>query len=151
MSHRPLKNVVQRFFYLPQSERFSVVFVILVACLALASLIADWVTHDTYYMFQRSGALLVLGGVELQYAKLTSTWKKQLDAEISKQPSVEQRISSGQGISMRDEAKSAERVRNLAVLLYELVAKKNAKDVWAVVCIIVGTIIWAYGDIPFRG
>ena len=143
------KERILRLAFLPQSERFSVSFAAFMVVLTGVGLYIDWIYKDGFYWFQRAGALLVLAGVELQYAKLTSLWKSELDNELAV-PSVQERIRSGQGISTLQEAAASERTRGLAIRLHRLVTEKSGKDVWAVVFIIVGTIVWAFGDLPFR-
>lgn len=144
-----MKAWILRIAYLPQSVRFSTFFASFMVALALVGLYLDWSLKDGYYWFQRAGALLVLAGVELQYAKLTSMWKEELGKELAV-PSVAQRIASGQGVSMLQEAKTAEATRGLTVRLHKLVTEKSLKDVLAVVFLIVGTIVWGFGDLPFR-
>lgn len=114
------------------------------------SLYVDWMYKNDFYWFQRAGALLVLTGIELQYAKLTSLWKNELEKELAAISLVHERIKSGQGISMLQEAASSEQTRGLAIRLHCLVTEKSSKDVWAVMFIITGTMIWAFGDLPFR-
>ena len=144
-----IKERVLRLAFLPQNERFSVSFAAFMVVLTGVGLFIDWTYKDGFYWFQRAGALLVLAGVELQYAKLTSLWKSELDKELAV-PSVQERLERGRGISMLQEAANSERTRGLAMRLHRLVTEKSGKDVWAVVFIIVGTIIWAFGDLPFR-
>ena len=144
-----MKAWIIRLAYIPQNERFSVFFASFMVLLAGIGLYLDWTLKDGFYWFQRTGALLVLAGVELQYAKLTSMWRSELDRELSV-PTVQERISSGQGVSMLQEAKNSEATRGLAIRLHRLVTEKSAKDVWAVAFVIGGTIIWGFGDLPFR-
>ncbi|MCZ8133522.1 MAG: hypothetical protein O9248_00605 [Rhodobacteraceae bacterium] len=149
MAGTRIKERILRLAFLPQSERFSALFASLMVVLTVVGLCIDWAYKDGFYWFQRAGALLVLAGVELQYAKLTSLWRSELDKELAV-PSVHERIKSGQGISMLQEAENSERTRGLALRLHRLVTEKSGKDVLAVVFIIAGTIIWAFGDLPFR-
>ncbi|WP_057972903.1 hypothetical protein [Lysobacter antibioticus] len=144
-----MKNLITRIAYIPQSERFSAFFAIFMVMLSLVGLWLDITLKDGFYWFQRTGALLVLAGVELQYAKLTSLWKNELGDELNA-PTVRERLSSGQGISMLQEAQAAEATRGLAVRLHRIVTDKSMKDVAAVISLIIGTIIWAFGDLPFR-
>lgn len=145
-----MKAWIMRLAYVPQSERFSVFFASLVVLLAVVGLYIDVTLEDGFFWFQRTGALLVLAGVELQYAKLTSMWKSELDGALSV-PTVQERIKTGQGVSMLDEAKTSEATRRLAIRLHRMVTEKSAKDVLAVAFVITGTIIWGFGDLPFRG
>ena len=144
-----MKEWIQRIAELPQNVLFSDLFAVFMVALSLGSLYLDWSLKDGYYWFQRSGALLVLAGVELQYAKLKSMWKDELGKELAI-PSVMQRIASGQGVSMLQEAETAEVTRGLTVRLHRLITEKSPKDVLAVVFLIVGTIVWGFGDLPFR-
>lgn len=140
---------ILRLAYVPQNEAFSVFFASFMVLLAVVGLVLDFSLEEDFYWFQRTGALLVLAGVELQYAKLTSMWKSELDSSLSV-PTVQERIDSGQGVSMLEEAKTSEATRKLAMLLHRMVTEKSAKDVWAVAFVIVGTIVWGFGDLPFR-
>ena len=144
-----MKAWILRIAYLPQSIRFSTFSASFMVVLAAGGLYLDWSLRDGYYWFQRAGALLVLAGVELQYAKLTNIWKEELGKELAV-PSVAQRIASGEGVSMLQEAKTADATRGLAVRLHRLVTEKGLQDVLAVVFLIVGTIVWGFGDLPFR-
>lgn len=132
-----------------KSRKFSLFFLATVFVLTLASLIGDFLLPEKHYWFQRSGALIVLAGVELQYAKLVDLWNRALEGEMTVEP-VESRIASGQGVSLLSTARESETTRKLAVRLHTLVTEKSPKDILAVACIIVGTIVWAYGDLPFK-
>lgn len=142
-------EIIAMFKELLKSRRFSLFFLVTVLVLAIASLVGDFLLQDTDYWFQRSGALIVLAGVELQYAKLVDLWNRALQAEMNLEP-VDSRIASGKGISLLGTAKESETTRNLAIRIHSLVTEKSPKDVLAVACIIIGTIIWAYGDLPFK-
>jgi hypothetical protein len=145
----PMKIRILGIVELPQCVRFSGFFALFMVALALGGLYLDWSLKDDFYWFQRSGALLVLAGVELQYAKLKSMWKEGLEEALAI-PSVAQRIASGQGVSLRQEAETADATRRLLVRLHMLVTEKSLKDVLAVVFLIVGTVVWGFGDLPFR-
>lgn len=150
MTASAIKERIVRLSLLLQSERFSFTFATLMVILAFVCVYVDLTYKNDLYWFQRAGALLVLAGVELQYAKLASLWRNELDEELAV-PSVQDRIKSGQGISMLQEATNSERTRGLAIRLHRLVTEKSGKeDVWAVVFIVAGTLIWAFGDLPFR-
>lgn len=131
------------------TERFSVVLTIIMLGLAAASLYADCSSPDDTYWFQRSRALIVLTGAALQYVKLVGLWNKALDREMSIEP-VESRIASGKGIDMLSMANQSVQTREFAIRIHETLTEKSVLDVLAVVSIVAGTIIWAYGDLPFK-
>lgn len=132
-----------------KNERFSVAFTSLMVLLSGVSLYVDFASPNDMYWFQRSGALIVLAGVNLQYAKLITLWKKALEREMAIEP-VESKIASGNGISMLTMAKESEQTRAFAIQIYDVVTEKSMKDVIAVLLIVFGTVMWAYGDSPFR-
>jgi hypothetical protein len=136
-------------FELLKNERFSIVFSATIIVVSAGSLLYDFFVLNEMYWFQRSGALLVLAGVELQYSKITALWKKAVERERAIEP-VESRIESGKGIKMSELAEESERTRAFALRIHDTLTGKSAKEIVAVVFIITGTIVWAYGDIPFR-
>ena len=133
----------------PEAEKFPAKFTALMIVFSVAALVADILLKDGTYWFQRSGALLTLAGIELQYAKLLSVWRLQLTPVLTRE-SVQARIASGKGVSSLDTAREAEEAKNLAQSLYNIVTGKSANDTWAVSLIIAGTIIWAFADLPFK-
>lgn len=133
-----------------KNERFSVIYTSLMVFLSGASLYVDFAAPNDVYWFQRSGALIVLAGVNLQYAKLVALWKKALERETAVEP-VESRVASGQGISLLQTAKESETTRAFAIRIHDIVTEKSAKDGIAVFLIVFGTAMWGYGDLPFKG
>lgn len=132
-----------------KNERFSVVFTSLMVLLSAVSLYVDFVSPNDTYWFQRSGALIVLAGVNLQYAKLITLWKKALEKEMTIEP-VESRVASGQEIGMFQMAKESELTRAFSIRIHDIVTEKSMKDVIAVPLIVFGTAMWGYGDLPFK-
>ena len=132
-----------------KDEKFSVLFTVSMVALALVAICVDLAAPNDKYWFQRSGALIALAGVELQYARLISTWQKAWQREMAIEP-VESRLASGKGVSMLAMAKESVQTRDFAIRIHRIVTEKSRKDVVAVVLVVVGTIVWAYGDLPFR-
>ncbi len=132
-----------------KNERFCIFFTVLMLVLAGASWYADSSVKNDFYWFQRSGALIVLAGANLQYSKLVNLWEKAFQREMALEP-VSSKIASGQGISMLSMANESVQTRDFAIRIHDIVTEKSMKDVWAVIFIIAGTVIWGYGDIPFR-
>lgn len=132
-----------------KDEKFSVFFTCLMLAIALLALYVDFTSPNDKHWFQRSGALIALAGVELQYARLVSTWQKAWQREMAIEP-VESRLASGQGVSMLAMAKESVQTRDFAIRIHNIITEKSRKDVVAVALIVAGTIVWAYGDIPFR-
>ena len=132
-----------------KTERFSVVFTGLMVVLSAISLYVDLSAPNDAYWFQRSGALIVLAGANLQYAKLVGLWKKAFEREMALEP-VESRIASGKGLGILEMAKDSVQTRDFSIRIYETVTEKSMKDVIAVFFIVFATVIWGYGDIPFK-
>jgi len=109
----------------------------------------DSIDNNESFWFQRSGALIVLAGVELQYSKLVNLWKKAFDQEMSLE-SVESKIGSGQGISMLEMAKDSVKTRDFTIRIHTVITEKSKKDTIAVLLMVIGTVVWAYGDLPFK-
>jgi hypothetical protein len=136
-------------FDILKNERFSVVFPSLMLFLSGVSLYVDFSASNDVYWFQRSGALIVLAGLSLQYAKLVALWKKALERETAVEP-VESRVTSGQGIGLIQTAKESEATLAFAIRIHDIVTEKSAKDVIAIFHIVVGTTMWGYSDLPFK-
>ncbi len=51
---------------------------------------------------------------------------------------------------MRELADESEKTRAFALRIHETVTSKSTKEITAVVFIILGTVIWGYGDYPFK-
>ncbi|EKT4442749.1 TPA: hypothetical protein R9Y59_001671 [Stenotrophomonas maltophilia] len=144
-----LKKSLSNWALVPQRPGFSRKYAILMVVIAIAACVVDWYSPNEYFWFQRSGALLVLAGVSLQYSKLTSSWKQRLDpAYFGK--TTEERIRDGSGISMLAEAEALDQTRKLVAELHQIVAEPDLRDFFSVAFAIVGTLVWALGDVPFR-
>ena len=136
-------------FEIFKNEKFSITFSFVILAASIASIIFDFLTPNDFYWFQRSGALIVLAGVELQYSNLMSVWKKAVEREKNIE-SVVSRIASAKGIGMKELAEESEKTRAFALRIHETVTSKSTKEVFAVAFIIAGTVIWGYGDLPFK-
>jgi hypothetical protein len=117
--------------------------------MSLASGYIDFSLSNDVFWFQRSGALIVLAGANLQYSKLVSLWRMALEREMAIEH-VESQISSGQGISMLAMAKESVQTRDFAIRIHDVVTEKSMKDVIAIFLIVLGTVVWGYGDLPFK-
>jgi hypothetical protein len=117
--------------------------------ISLVSAYVDFSSSNDFFWFQRSGALIVLAGANLQYSKLVTLWKKAFEREMAIEP-VESRIASGQGISMLAMAKESVQTRDFAIRIHDAVTEKSMKDVVAIFLIVLGTVVWGYGDLPFK-
>jgi hypothetical protein len=132
-----------------RNNRFPIFFTLAMLALTFVSLWWDITHKNEVYWFQRAGALVVLAGANLQYAKVVDLWKRALEVE-SNLPSVEERIASGQGISMSATAKETSETHAFAIRIHGMVTEKSRKDVLAILFILFGTVIWAYGDLLFK-
>jgi hypothetical protein len=132
-----------------KNNRFTLFFTIATLVFAGVSFYWDLSHKNEVFWFQRSGALLVLAGANLQFAKLAELWKRALEAE-TKVPTVEEKIASGHGISMAATARESSATRDFAIRIHKMVTEKSRKDVLAVIFIVAGTVIWGYGDLPFK-
>jgi hypothetical protein len=136
-------------FNIIKNEKFSIIFT---TCMILAGIISftiDLLLKNELYWFQRSGALLVLAGVELQYSRLTMLWQSAVNREREIEP-VQSRIDSGKGIGMKELAEESEKTRAFALRIFDAVTTKSKKEIIAISLIISGTFIWGYGDLPFK-
>ena len=112
------------------------------------SVAADLTVEQLRYWFQRSGALVVIAAMQLQYSKLVSLWKQAIATEQQIDPVVA-RLERDERISMKSAHDESAATRNFAVRLHGLLTQRDIRDVWATVFLIVGTLIWSYGDLPF--
>jgi len=132
-----------------KNERFSVFFTGIMLIICGVSFYWDAMRSNEIYWFQRSGALIVLAGVALQYSKITSLWKnathppRLANSDIDPMIPESARLVEGMNPVVKN-------TRDLALQTHEIIAGKSYKDSIAVLFIIVGTVIWAYGDIPFK-
>lgn len=51
---------------------------------------------------------------------------------------------------MLAEAKALDQTRKLVAELHQIVAEPDLRDFFSVAFAIVGTLVWALGDVPFR-
>jgi hypothetical protein len=132
-----------------ENEKFSIFFTLVIVVLGISSLARDLMTPNETYWFQRSGALLVLAGVGLQYSRINALWQSEMNREKEIE-SVASRIESGNGINMKELAEESQKTRAFALRIFDTVTTKSIKEVIAVSLIVGGTIIWGYGDLPFK-
>ncbi|HHQ4490109.1 TPA: hypothetical protein ACSP71_000518 [Aeromonas hydrophila] len=117
--------------------------------IAAVSLGVDIVFPNDKFWFQRSGALITLAGVWLQYSKLVSTWKQAFDSEMKGETQAD-RLEAGKGSWMSDSLKENRATRQFVIRLHEIVTAKSTKDKLSVFLMVCGTLVWAYGDLLFR-
>lgn len=123
--------------------------VLILILLSLGSLFLDLFAFAPTNWFQRSGALLILAGIQLQFSKLVGTWR----AAIAKEEpalTVDERLARGMKVSMHGEADQSARTRNFALELHRLLTARSKEDIGALALILIGTVVSSYGDIPFR-
>jgi hypothetical protein len=132
-----------------KNEKFSIIFTTSMILAGIISFTVDHLFKNELYWFQRSGALLVLAGVELQYSRLTMLWQSAVNREREIEP-VQSRIDSGKGIGMKELAEESEKTRAFALRIFDTVTTKSKKEIIAISLIIIGTFIWGYGDLPFK-
>lgn len=123
-------------------------YVLLSVFAALASLLADIYMRGEILWFSRSGALLVLTGALLEYQKLLKLWSSAKHVEQSLE-SVASRIKRGTGVGLKETAEESVQTRDFAIRIYDVLTKKDKTEVCAVIMVVLGTLVWAYGDIPF--
>lgn len=136
-------------FQVFKTEWFSILFSLTIISISIASAGYDLYSPNETYWFQRSGALVVLAGVELQYSAITALWPKNLEsvAESSGRTSP---MVAGQGFDIRGLAEGSERTRMFAPRVHDTVSRGRCKETFAVGLIVVGTMIWGYGDLSFK-
>lgn len=124
---------------------FCVIFSLVISIL---SFYLDFNYKCETYWFPRAGALLALSGAILEFSKLMKLWglSKQTEQSIE---SVESRIDRGAGIGMRELATESVHTRNFTIRIYNVLTQKDITDKYAFILVVAGTVIWAYGDIPF--
>ena len=136
-------------FKLLKNEKYLIFFSSLMVTIFGVSFYIDVFYINEIFWFQRSGALIVLAGVGLQYSKITSLWKKagffmvipssELDPDS---PEYNKKIGGMSAIEKK--------TLDMSECNNELITKKSIKDTIAVAMILIGTLVWAYGDIPFN-
>lgn len=92
---------------------------------------------------------MVLAGVELQYSRLAMLWQSAVNREKEIE-SVQSRIDSGKGIDMKELAEESEKTRAFALRIFDTITTKSIGEIVAISLIIGGTLIWGYGDLPFK-
>ena len=122
-------------FEILKNERFSIVFSSLIIAVSGVSLLFDFMCQNEMFWFQRSGALIVLAGVELQYSKVISLWQTAVNREKEIE-SVETKIESGKGINMKELAEESEKTRAFSLRIHDAVTKKSSKESIAVILLI---------------
>ncbi|SDK68621.1 hypothetical protein [Microbulbifer yueqingensis] len=132
-----------------KSGRFSAVFAGVIVAISALSLIVDLMGSAGIYWFQRSGALIVLAGVELQYAKLTSLWQRAVGDDTREKTSRDGELQ-GRAVDIKGVKANSEELRAFALRLHGGNRQNSATENVAFVFIILGTLIWGYGDVPFR-
>jgi hypothetical protein len=128
---------------------FSISFSVLMILVAIISLIADFLASGQNFWFQRSGALIVLAGAELQYSSILSNWAKAKSRE-TEMLELEAELAKGNGIKMTEIYQQLAKTRNFSIEIHELITQKSQKQSVAIFFIILGTVIWGYGDMPFN-
>lgn len=131
-----------------KNKRFSISFSALMILAAIISLKTDFLASNQNFWFQRSGALIVLAGAELQYSLILNNWAqaKRREAEMLE---LEDELAKGNGIKMSEIYQELAKTRNFSIEIHELITQKSPKQSVAIFFIIIGTVIWGYGDIPF--
>ena len=132
-----------------RKEGISICILALFFIITAASFYVDLTNPNDKFWFQRSGALITVAGVWFQYMKIVSTWKQAFENEINHMPTKES-LESGQGLWMSDMAKEGWRTRDFVKRIHSIVTAKSPKDVISILLVVSGTLIWAYGDLPFR-
>lgn len=144
-----LHKDIRAFMEILVKNRFTIFFTLVMVSIAGVSFIADLFFYDECNWFQRAGALIVLAGAGLQYSSISNNWKKASHRE-QKMLNLQNKISVGKGISLSDLYDKLEKTRNFSVEIHEIITEKSFKQVIAIILIVTGTVIWAYGDIPFK-
>ncbi|MBE4008478.1 hypothetical protein HJ134_23035 [Vibrio parahaemolyticus] len=116
--------------------------------IAVVSFVVDYKFDCETYWFTRSGALIALSGALLEYSKLMKLWASSKQNEQSLE-SVSTRIKKGSGVGLKEVAEESVQTRDFAIRIYNVLTNKDKVDVYALIMAISGTLIWAYGDIPF--
>ena len=110
-------------------EKFSLYFTSAMLLIGIASILMDFIFPNDSYWFQRSGAMIVLAGVESQYTIFINRNKKLL---FIKPPNT----------------------HNIFLIflskIKNMFSQYCKKDIFAIWLIVSGTVIWAYGDLPFK-
>ena len=132
-----------------KSVKVSNLFSIFMVVIFVASCCVDIFFPNEIYWFQRSGALIVLAGVGLQYSKLVSLWKKSgyrnTIADSDLDPETPEHVKKIGGTGAVEKAAFDLSVRN-----HDMITSKSLNDKIAFVMMVLGTLVWAYGDILFH-
>jgi hypothetical protein len=131
------------------NNKFSIAFSLLVILIAIASIFVDSYCYDGNHWFQRAGALIVLAGAELQYSAILINWAnaKSREKEI---PGFDEKIAEGKSITFSGMYEDLVKTRNFALEIHGLITEKSSKQTFAILFIVIGTIVWGYGDLPFK-
>ncbi|HHQ4482492.1 hypothetical protein ACET8J_04395 [Aeromonas veronii] len=121
----------------------------LIFLITAVSLYTDLAFPNDKYWFQRSGALITIASVWFQYQKIANSWAQAFENEINNIP-TKTSSESGQGISMRAMAQEGWDSRDFIKRIHNMITAKSKKDVISLLLVVAGTLIWAYGDLPFR-
>ena len=132
-----------------RKEGASICIIAVAIIVTAVSLFVDITFHNEVFWFQRSGAVMTVAGVWFQYRKIVSTWTQAFESEINYIPTKES-SESGQGIKMSDIAKESWQTRDFVKRIHDIVTAKSPKDLISIFLVVSGTLIWAYGDLPFR-
>ncbi|ELK1818476.1 hypothetical protein RUV71_003663 [Vibrio cholerae] len=132
-----------------KNNKFSIFFSTTMILIAAVSIIVDYFFYDGNNWFQRAGALIVLAGAELQYSEILNNWDnaKKREKEI---PSFEEKVAEGKGIDMKGVYQDLHKTRKFALEIHGYVTDKSVKQTIAIIFIVIGTVVWGYGDLPFK-
>lgn len=126
----------------------AIIFVIIAVLITAISFYVDFVFKCDINWFSRSGALLALSGASLEYGKLLKLWESAKHNEQSLE-SVKSRIERKAGVGLKETAEESVQTRDFAIRIYDVLTQKDKLDILAFILVVAGTLIWAYGDIPF--
>ena len=132
-----------------KNNKFSILFNLLIILIAIASIIIDSCFYDGNHWFQRAGALIVLAGAGLQYSAILTNWEKAKSRE-KEMLGFDEKVAEGKGIGMKEVYEDLAKTRNFALEIHGLITEKSSKQTFAILFIVIGTVVWGYGDLPFK-
>lgn len=132
-----------------KNNKLSIVFSLLVILVAIASIIVDLYFYDGAHWFQRAGALIVLAGAGLQYSAILTNWSNAKSRE-KEMLGFDEKIAAGKGVGVKEMYEDLAKTRNFSLEIHGLITEKSNKQTFAILFIIIGTVIWGYGDLPFK-
>jgi hypothetical protein len=132
-----------------KNSKFSILFSLLVMLIAIASIVVDLCFYDGNHWFQRAGALIVLAGAALQYSAILTTWANAKSREKD-MLGFDEKIAGGKGIGVKEVYEDLAETRKFALEIHGLITEKSSKQTFALLFIVVGTIFWGHGDLPFK-